>query len=100
MSSVLDMIAGRVHGAVKARDVRILWTDGLLYVCHSASGSIVAYPCERPKRHAGSWVTKLTEGDVRFTAPGCGSCRRRVAESAVGRMSVEDIVAAGALADA
>lgn len=96
---VLDMIAGRVHGAVKARDCRIVYNDGTLYIAESLSGTITARPSSEPKRSGGSWLATTPDGDIRFSPPGCGSCKARVKASEVGQMSPEQIVAAGVLAD-
>jgi len=91
---MLDVIAGRVHGAVQAKDVRIVWTDGVLYICHT-SGKIESLRTTEPTRYGAFYKCETDTKNVTFQPPGCGSCRRRVAASKVGQMSVEEIVAAG-----
>lgn len=92
---LIDTIASRVHGLVTARDVRIIWQDGRLYVCHSPA-SIEVFECEEPQRSAGSWKAKVGDLVLRFQPPGCGSCARRVKASPIGKMTVDEIVAAAA----
>lgn len=94
MADVFDMIASRVQGLVSARDVRVVWADGHLYVCKTPT-DITVLACEKPKRMPGSWRTQVGEANVVFTPPGCGSCRRRVMASPIGQMSVDAIVSAG-----
>lgn len=93
MADVFDMIASRVQGFVTARDCRVLWTEGHLYVCRSPT-DITVLATERPRKLAGSYRVQLEGGaKVMMTAPGCGSCRRRVQASPIGQMSVDAIVA-------
>lgn len=96
---VLDMIASKVSGAAIARDCRVVWTEGVLYVCKSPA-DIQTFECERPKKVAGSWTAHVGEAVVRWQPPGCGSCRRRVMQSPVGQMSVDEIAASVQSVDA
>lgn len=92
---VFDTIASRVRGLVTASDCRVVWTEGHLYICRTPT-DITVFECEVPKKIAGSYRTQVGEGTIVVTPPGCGSCRRRVAASPVGQMSVEQIVGAAA----
>lgn len=97
---MLDVIASRVTGLVTARDVRIVWTDGTLYVVRSST-DIAVFPTDQPKRHGNTWKVTVGEGSLTWYPPGCGACKRRVLASPVGQMSVDQIVAAaGVGADA
>ncbi len=93
MILVVDVIASRVLGVVNARDVRIVWRDGWLYVARSPT-DIASFACEQPKRHGGSFRVLIGEGTLTFYPPGCGACKRRVMASPVGQMSADEIVAA------
>lgn len=90
---LIDTIASRVHGLVQASDVRVIWQDGRLYVCH-APDNIQMFECDEPQQSAGSWKAVIGEQVIRFQPPGCGSCARRVMASPIGQMTVDDIVAA------
>lgn len=92
---MIDVIAGRVNGAVTAKDARVVWTDGRLYVCDSVSGRITAVESSEPKRYGAYYRCESGGRNITFQPPGCGTCLRRVKASKVGRMSVEQIVAAG-----
>lgn len=94
MADVFDMIASRVQGFVTARDCRVLWTEGHLYVCRSPT-DITVLATDKPKRQSGMYRIQLDGGaNITMTPPGCGSCRRRVMASPIGQMSVDAIVAA------
>ena len=90
---MLDVIAGRVHGAVQAKDARVVWKDGHLYVCDSVSGRIASLETTEPKRYGAFYKCETSTRTITFQPPGCGTCRRRVASSKVGQMSVDEIVA-------
>jgi hypothetical protein len=89
---VFDIIASRTHGLVKAKDVRVVWTDGHLYICQSPT-DITVFACDQPIKRGGMWKVQVGESTITFQPPGCGSCRARVKASPVGQMSVEEIVA-------
>lgn len=90
---VFDVIASRVHGVVTARDCRVVWTDGRLYVVRE-SGDVVSLECEvKPRRMGGGWQATLPTSIVTFSKAGCGTCVRRIKASAGGQMTVEQIVA-------
>lgn len=96
---MLDVIASRVYGLVNAKDARVVWTSGWLYVVRSPT-DIIAFECSKPTKHGGTYKAKLAEGTITFLPPGCGSCRRRVQASAIGQMSVTQIVSAVESVDA
>lgn len=98
---MLDVIVSRVHGLVNAKDCRVIWSDGQLYICKSPT-DISVFACDEPRKNAGSWKVRVGEAAMRFQPPSCGSCRARVKASAIGQMSAEDIIAsvAGIGADA
>jgi hypothetical protein len=79
---------------VVARDARVVWAEGRLYVIRTPT-DIVVFETDEPKKRSGQWEAKVGEGFVRFMPPGCGSCRRRIESSPIGRMSRQDIYAAG-----
>lgn len=91
-AEVLDVIASRFTGPIKVRDVRVVWTNGTLYVCKSRS-DIKAFSCEEPTRKGGYYQVMIDGQIASFQLPGCGTCRRRVQASPVGQMSIEEIVA-------
>lgn len=93
------MVASKVHGPMTARDVRVVWADGQLYVCKSPT-DIAVFTSPEPKKRAGMYQAEIGEGVLRFQPATCGSCRQRVMKSPVGQMSVADIVAAGSLIEA
>jgi hypothetical protein len=88
----VDVIASRVQGVVQARDCRVIWQDGHLYVCRSPT-DIAVFACELPKKSGGMWRTTVGEDTIVFRPPGCGSCRARVLASPIGQMTREAIVA-------
>ncbi len=91
---ILDTVVSRVFGFITARDCRVVWKDGVLYVAKSPQ-DVTAIPCDAPVKSAGTYKVAFGEGQaLRFQVPSCGSCRARVQKSPVGKMSVEDIIAA------
>lgn len=98
MAEVMDMVAGRTFGAVSERNVRVVWTQGRIYIV-SESGSVQSYACDKPTKRSGTWQTRIGEAALSCMPAGCGSCRRRVMASVGGKMSLEQIVQAGAPAD-
>lgn len=95
MGDVFDMIASRVAGLVVARDCRVVWADGYLYVCRSPT-DITVLASDKPRKIAGSYRVQVGDGQVVMTPPGCGSCRRRVQASPIGQMTVQQIIDATA----
>lgn len=93
IGDVLDIVASRVTGLMTAKDVRVVWHEGWLYVCKSPT-DIAAFQCDEPKKKGGYYKTMIGVEALGMVPPGCGSCRKRVRESPVGQMSVEQIVAA------
>lgn len=89
----LDTIASRTFGLVQARDVRVVWRDGRLYIAKSPT-DVITFECAAPVKSAGTYRVQIGEAALRFQVPSCGSCRRRIQQSEVGRMSTEDIIAA------
>ena len=96
---VFDAIFTRTHGFLTARDVRVVWKDGTLYVCKTPT-DIAAFQTDAPVKRGGYYHVQMGEATLRLQPPGCGSCRRRIQQSPVGRMTVDDIVAAVAHVDA
>lgn len=96
---MLDIVASRVHGAVTAKDCRVVWTEGKLYVVRTVA-DIVVLDSPEPKKIGGAYKASTEQGDVRIQPPGCGSCRARVRASDIGQMSLEQITAAGLTVDA
>lgn len=93
------MVASRVHGLVTAKDCRIVWTNGRLYVVRTTT-DIVSFSCDAPKKHGGTYKAVVGASAITMQPPGCGSCRRRVLASPIGQMSVAQIVAAVESVDA
>lgn len=79
---------------MQAKDARVVWTDGRLYVCE-ISGAVTSYETTEPKRYGAMYKCETDSRNITFQPPGCGTCIRRVKASKVGRMSIEQIVAAG-----
>lgn len=91
---MLDVVASKLTSpSFSAKDVRVLWTEGTLYVVEQ-SGSVTTFSTPEPTKRGGYWATTVGEETLTFVRPGCGSCRARVMKSAAGQMSVEEIVAA------
>lgn len=91
-----DFIAGRVRGAVQAKDARVVWEDGVLYLVTSRT-DVTSYPASQPRRMGGLWQSTLSDGRaVSFIRPGCGACLRRIT-AALSPMTLEEIRAAVAV---
>lgn len=89
-----DAVASRIHGAVKGRNVRVVWQDGRLYVAKTPT-DVVVVTSQAPQKTGGSFKASTLDGDVTIQVPHCGSCRRRIETSAVGQMPLADILAFG-----
>lgn len=88
---MFDLIATRTFGLMTARDVRVLWQDGKLYVCKSAT-DISVFTADKPTKRSGMWTTDVGGTTIKFQPATCGSCRQRVRSSAVGKMTPEEII--------
>lgn len=96
--AILDTVASRVYGAgiKRGRNVRIVWSDGRLYIA-SSPADVVVIATKPPTKGGGGYRALLEDGSdaVTFIVPSCGSCRRRLETSKVGQMSRDAILAAG-----
>lgn len=96
---VMDTVCSRVFGPHQARDVRVVWAEGRLYIVASPSDIRVFDVPQQPRKTAGTWKVMLTDGTaLRLQPATCGTCRRRVMASPAGQMTVDEIVAAGVAA--
>jgi hypothetical protein len=89
-----DALASRVHGALKGRNVRVVWQDGKLYMAKSPS-SVQVITSEAPEKAGSFYRASTVDGQVTIQVPHCGSCRARLQASEVGKMSLEAILAFG-----
>lgn len=91
MGETFDAIIGRTFGFLTTKDVRVIWRDGQLYVCSSPT-DIAVFASEKPVKKSGMYLAKIGDQTLRLQPPGCGSCRRRVQQSAIGQMSAQTII--------
>lgn len=100
MTKVLDTVASRVYGASikRGKDCRVLWTEGRLYVARSPT-DVVVIATKEPVKNGSTFRAVLADGSdaVTFMYPSCGSCRKLLQTSEVGRMAQADILAFGAV---
>lgn len=74
---MIDVGPVHVSGAMKARNSRVIWTDGTLYVTHRRAGRIVTdttattEPVE-PSARNGIWLAESDTGVVKWSRKGCG----------------------------
>lgn len=76
-----------VTGAVRASRARVLWSEGTLYVVHSAS-RIQKITTEEPVLEGQVWRAQSESGLISFTRKGCPACGYQL-----GRIPVEQILA-------
>jgi len=89
---VFDVAASRVFGLVTARDARVVWADGVLYVARSPT-DVAAFSSEKPpRRRSGVYEAQVGEAMIRIQPATCGSCKRRILASPVGQMSVQAVI--------
>jgi len=97
-TKVLDTVASRIYGAgiKRGRNVRVVWTEGRLYIARSPS-DVIVMETQEPTKGGGGFRALLPDGSdaVRFMVPSCGSCRARLQASDVGQMSQAAVLAFG-----
>jgi len=98
--SVFDTIIQRTHGYIAMKDLRVIWKDGKLYLAKSPTDITVLDCPQPPTKSAGTWKTIIEDKGLRLQTPSCGSCRARMQRSAIGQMTVDQIVEAAALLQA
>lgn len=96
MGSVLDLGPVNVRGVISARQARIVWADGTLYVLSRSQSGVTrqtvatSQPVE-PSVPSGYWRAETTDGGfVSWTRKGCSSCGGRYPTLA--RFSRQEII--------
>jgi hypothetical protein len=84
----IDIGPVNVMGAIRASRARVLWSEGTLYVVHSANRIDKIETTEPTREATGVWRAQSESGLISFTRKGCPSCGYRL-----GRIPTEQILA-------
>lgn len=80
MGSVLDFGPVNVRGVIRARQARVIWKDGWLYILSRSQSGVQRQAVQTsepvaPSVPNGYWRTTTPEGEtVTFTRRGCSTC--------------------------
>lgn len=77
MGSRVDVGPVNVRGALRARNARVIWDSGTLYVASRRTGRVYVESIETlepvpPATRQGYWRAESDAGMVSFTSKGCG----------------------------
>jgi hypothetical protein len=83
----VDIGPVNVMGAIRASRARVLWSEGTLYVVHSANRIDKIETAEPTREATGVWRAQSESGLISFTRKGCPTCNYRL-----GRIPIDQIV--------
>lgn len=84
---MIDVGPVNVTGVVRASRARVLWSDGTLFIVHSAS-RIQKIETDQPVLEGQVWRAQSEGGLISFTRKGCPACGYQL-----GRIPAEQILA-------